>query len=60
LTIAIADAFSDAVGIHFSKESEGCSTYEIWLSTIITFCSKFFVALSFVIAILFYHLKLGL
>ncbi|MEO0185998.1 MAG: VIT1/CCC1 transporter family protein, partial [candidate division WOR-3 bacterium] len=34
LTIAIADAFSDALGIHVSEESENKhSTKEIWEST---------------------------
>lgn len=59
-TIAIADAFSDAVGIHFSKESDGCSIKDIWYSTIITFIAKFFVSLTFVIPILIFSLNLGL
>ncbi len=42
LTIAIADAFSDAVGIHLSEESEiKHSSKEIWESTIATFFFKF-------------------
>jgi VIT1/CCC1 family predicted Fe2+/Mn2+ transporter len=42
LTIAIADAFSDALGIHISEESENKHTKkEIWESTISTFLSKF-------------------
>ena len=52
LTIAIADAFSDAAGIHFSEESKGRGevlTKDIWLATIVTFFSKFFIALSFMI-----------
>ncbi|PIU42967.1 MAG: hypothetical protein COS98_00120, partial [Parcubacteria group bacterium CG07_land_8_20_14_0_80_35_11] len=37
LTIAIADAFSDALGIHISEESEEKHTEkEIWESTIST------------------------
>lgn len=53
LTIAIADAFSDALGIHISEESEGQHTIkEIWESTISTFLSKFVFALTFVIPIL--------
>ena len=58
-TISIADAFSDAVGIHFSKETEGCTVKEIWLSTAITFISKFIVSLSFIFAILLLPLKVG-
>lgn len=53
LTIAIADAFSDSLGIHISEESECKHTSkEIWQSTISTFASKFLFALTFVIPLL--------
>jgi len=53
LTIAIADAFSDALGIHISEESENKhTTREIWESTISTFVTKFVFAMTFVIPIL--------
>ena len=46
LTIALADAFSDATGIHVSEESENKhSTREVWESTIATFLSKLFFSL---------------
>ncbi|MEA3313130.1 MAG: hypothetical protein U9Q18_01995 [Caldisericota bacterium] len=58
LTIAIADAFSDALGIHVSEEAEGKHTErEIWESTISTFVSKFVIALSFVIPLLLFQLS---
>ncbi|MBI5345762.1 MAG: hypothetical protein HZB76_01275 [Chlamydiae bacterium] len=61
LTIAIADACSDALGMHFAEEIEGVhTTKEIWLSTIFTFISKFFVALSFLVPILIFPLKSGI
>lgn len=48
LIIAIADAFSDALGIHMSEESEGVHTpKEVWASTLSTFISKFVFALTF-------------
>lgn len=57
LTIAIADAFSDALGIHISEESESQHTErEIWESTISTFLSKFLFALVFVIPVLVFSL----
>jgi VIT1/CCC1 family predicted Fe2+/Mn2+ transporter len=57
LTIAIADAFSDALGIHISEESENKHTIkEIWESTISTFLSKFVFALTFVIPLLLFPL----
>lgn len=57
LTIAIADAFSDALGIHVSEESEGKhSEKEIWVSTISTFVSKFIFALTFVVPVLLFEL----
>ncbi len=53
LTIAIADALSDALGIHISEESENRHTpKEIWQSTISTFFSKFIFTLSFIIPVL--------
>jgi VIT1/CCC1 family predicted Fe2+/Mn2+ transporter len=54
LTIAVADAFSDALGIHISEESENKhTTKEIWESTIATFLSKFIFALTFAVPFLF-------
>ena len=59
ITIAIADAFSDALGIHVSEESEGVhSPGEVWLSTFATFVTKFLVAMSFLLPVLF--LPLGM
>jgi len=58
LTIAVADAFSDALGIHVSEESEQKHTNkEIWESTIATFLSKFLFALTFIIPIVFFELS---
>jgi len=57
LTIAIADAFSDALGIHISEESENKhSPKEIWQSTASTFISKFTFALLFILPVLFFDL----
>ncbi len=57
LTIAIADAFSDALGIHLSEESEKIHTaLEVWLSTIFTFLAKFLFALTFLIPVLLLEL----
>ncbi|QQG52732.1 MAG: hypothetical protein HY931_00670 [Candidatus Falkowbacteria bacterium] len=53
LTIAVADSFSDALGVHIAKESEGnFSEREIWQATIFTFLCKFFFALTFLIPVL--------
>lgn len=58
LTIAIADAFSDALGIHIAEESENVHTpKEVWESTISTFFSKFLFALMFIIPILLFELS---
>lgn len=57
LTIAIADAFSDSLGIHISKESENAySNRQVWAATIGTFLSKFLFALTFLIPLLFFEL----
>jgi len=53
LTIAVADAFSDALGIHMSEESEDKHTArEIWISTLTTFLFKFAVASTFIVPIM--------
>ncbi|MBM3248562.1 MAG: hypothetical protein FJZ10_03980 [Candidatus Omnitrophica bacterium] len=58
LTIAIADAFSDALGIHVSEESENIHTpKQIWVATISTFLSKFIFALTFVVPVLLFKLN---
>lgn len=55
LTIAVADAFSDALGIHISEEAENKHTVkEIWESTISTFIAKFIFALTFAVPILLF------
>lgn len=57
LVIAIADAFSDALGIHMSEESENVhTTREIWESTLSTFLSKFTIAITFVAPMLLLQL----
>jgi VIT1/CCC1 family predicted Fe2+/Mn2+ transporter len=61
IAIAIADAFSDAVGIHISEESEDRhSTREIWESTLSTFISKLFLALTFVIPVVLLPLHVAI
>ncbi|MBI4713558.1 MAG: hypothetical protein HY762_09735 [Planctomycetes bacterium] len=58
LTIAIADAFSDALGIHIAEESENTHTpREIWVATVSTFIAKFIVALTFTIPVLLWELQ---
>lgn len=53
MTIAIADALSDALGIHISEESEGSHTVkEVWEATIFTFITKFLFAMTFTVPIL--------
>ena len=60
ITIAIADAFSDALGMHISEEAENKhTTREIWESTISTFLAKFVFALTFIIPILLFNLTLA-
>ena len=58
LTIAIADAFSDALGMHISQESnDQNNTKTIWEATVTTFLSKFIFAMTFIIPILFLELN---
>ena len=58
LTIAIADAFSDALGIHVSEEADNSHTAkQIWGATIATFLTKFLVAMTFVVPVLLLSLS---
>lgn len=60
LTIAIADAFSDALGIHVSEEAENVHTpREIWMATGSTFVAKFCCALSFSIPLFLFPLPVA-
>jgi len=57
VVIAVADAMSDALGVHVSEEAEGKhSQREVWESTFSTLFSKFLIAVSFVVPVLFFPL----
>jgi len=60
LTIAVADAFSDALGIHVSEEAEDKhSPREIWEATISTFFFKFLFTMTFIIPLLIFQLSMA-
>ncbi len=60
LTIALADSFSDALGIHVSEESEGIHTSrEIWTATFATFAAKLVTALTFAVPVLLLSLDVA-
>ena len=51
--IAVADAMSDALGIHLAEESNpSATTQHIWSATISTFLNKFIFAISFAVPLL--------
>jgi len=55
LTIAVADSFSDALGIHVSQESDKKnSKKDIWLATLTAFLAKLIFALTFLLPILIF------
>ena len=58
LAIAIADAFSDALGIHISEEAMNKhSDREVWEATIFTFIAKFIFSSIFIIPFISLELK---
>ena len=58
VTIAVADALSDALGIHIAEESKSNGNVsEIWESTIATFVAKFLIAMTFVAPVLWLPLE---
>jgi VIT1/CCC1 family predicted Fe2+/Mn2+ transporter len=53
ITIAVADAMSDALGIHMAKEAENQHNHrDIWIATIATFVAKFLMSALFLIPVL--------
>jgi vacuolar iron transporter family protein len=58
LTIALTDSLSDAMGMHFSKESENnLSHMDIWEVTYFTLLAKFIFSIIFIIPILIFPLN---
>lgn len=61
VTIAVADAFSDALGIHISEEAENVHTdREVWTATLATFWAKFLCAMTFLVPILWFPLPVAI
>lgn len=61
LSIAIADSFSDALGIHVSEEADISKTSkDVWISTLSTFLSKLVFSSTFIIPVLFLDLDKAL
>ncbi|MFH1307979.1 MAG: hypothetical protein ABIH72_03945 [archaeon] len=56
IVIAVADALSDALGMHISEEAVKQSRKQIWECTFYTFLFKFIFALTFIIPILIFEL----
>lgn len=53
LVIAVADAMSDALGIHLAEESDPETTHgHVWAATITTFVTKFVFSISFAVPLL--------
>ncbi len=53
VVIAVSDSMSDALGIHLAQEADPESTRaHIWAATLWTFVSKFLVAISFALPLL--------
>ena len=58
LVIAVADAMSDALGIHLAQEADPDSTSEhIWSATLSTFFTKLVVAMTFAVPLMWLPLQ---
>lgn len=58
VTIAIADALSDALGIHIAEEARGDrSEAQVWRATLTTLAAKFAMALTFLVPVLLLELR---
>jgi len=61
LTIALADSFSDSMGMHFSQESQNhLSHKDVWKSTIFTLLSKFIFSSIFIFPVLIFELNVAI
>lgn len=53
LTIAVADAMADALGMHISKEAEkDLAVRQVWIATFVTLATKFLMAITFLLPLL--------
>ncbi|NNF40324.1 MAG: hypothetical protein HKN64_03015 [Woeseiaceae bacterium] len=53
LVIAVADAMSDALGIHLAEESDPRTSHgQVWSATVMTFITKFVFSISFAVPLL--------
>ena len=60
MVIAVADAMSDALGIHVAQEADPSSTVtHIWAATFATLITKFLVAASFILPLVWLPLRAG-
>ena len=58
LVIAVADAMSDALGIHLAEEADPDTTHShVWSATIMTFITKFVFSISFAVPLLLLPLE---
>ncbi len=58
LVIAVADAMSDALGMHIAQEADPDSTSDhIWAATFATFFTKFVVAITFAVPVMWLPLQ---
>ncbi|KYK27190.1 hypothetical protein AYK20_02925 [Thermoplasmatales archaeon SG8-52-1] len=61
LTIAIADAFAESMGVHVATESEiKITKREVWESTFFTFVCKFIFTSIFIIPVLIFSLHVAI
>jgi VIT1/CCC1 family predicted Fe2+/Mn2+ transporter len=57
-TIAVADALSDALGIHITEEARARhDTAHVWMATFATFLTKFLMTLTFLVPVLVLELN---
>ena len=57
LSIAVADALSDSIGMHISEETVSDEHHTVWSATLMTFLVKFVVGMSFAIPVIFLSLN---
>jgi VIT1/CCC1 family predicted Fe2+/Mn2+ transporter len=57
ISVAIADAMSDALGVHIFEETEHGKRKNVWESAFATFLAKFFFGLLFLVPVVLFPLR---
>lgn len=59
LILALADNFSDTMGIHVYQDAENYTPAEVWISTVTNFMARFLVSAFFILFFIIFPIKIA-